>query len=160
MIYDESCLKLGFKVSLFLPLRFRLPSLLTDVCVVFRTFQLPVLEPLTPARLHKMVGVAMACLHVALAVTSAVDNFAPGASSAPKAGQDHRRSLACKLTYPRRRCYCKPDVTNSLLERNFLPRIVSTYVKRGSSKLIFLFGSFGSKIQIRSGSPRPSYFGR
>ena len=66
----------------------RLPSLLTDVCVVYRTFQLPVLEPLTPARLHKMVGVTMACLHVALAVTSAIDNFAPGTSTAPKTGKN------------------------------------------------------------------------
>ena len=66
---------------------FRLPALLSDVCVVYRTFQLPVLEPLTPARLHKMIGVTMACLHVALAVTSAVDNFAPGSTVASKTGK-------------------------------------------------------------------------
>ena len=50
-----------------------LQPLANDISIVARVFSLPVLEPMTPARLHKITTVAMTCLFTAMSVSMAVN---------------------------------------------------------------------------------------
>ena len=49
----------------------RYQFLLTEVSDVWRAFSLPILEPLTPARLKTIVDVTLGCLFAALSVATA-----------------------------------------------------------------------------------------
>ena len=46
-------------------------SLLSDISIVWRIMSLPVHEPLTPARLQKIVSVVVTCLYAAVTVATA-----------------------------------------------------------------------------------------
>ena len=50
---------------------FSLQSVLNDITIVWRVFSLPVLEPMTPARLDKIVNVAMGCMYTAITTATA-----------------------------------------------------------------------------------------
>ncbi len=44
----------------------RLQNIMNDIGIVYQAFSLPVMEPLTPARLQKIVQVTLGCLHAAM----------------------------------------------------------------------------------------------
>ena len=48
-----------------------LQSLLNDISIVTHVFDLPLLEPMTPARLHRIVTIAMSCLYAAVTAATA-----------------------------------------------------------------------------------------
>ncbi|XP_069122456.1 E3 ubiquitin-protein ligase UBR4-like [Argopecten irradians] len=45
--------------------------LLSDISVVWRAFSLPILEPLSPKRMEKIVNITMSCLYASLSVAMA-----------------------------------------------------------------------------------------
>ena len=48
-----------------------LQSLLNDISIVTDVFALPLLEPMTPARLHRIATIAMSCLYAAMTAATA-----------------------------------------------------------------------------------------
>ncbi len=63
---------------------FSLQSVLNDISIVWQVFSLPILEPMTPVRLNKIITVAMSCLYAAITVTTATSVVALSGSAQPK----------------------------------------------------------------------------
>ncbi|CAH0393187.1 unnamed protein product [Bemisia tabaci] len=59
-------------------------SLLVDIAIVWSVVSLPVLEPLTPAKLDKLCTLTMACLHAALATATATSILGLSSAVSPK----------------------------------------------------------------------------
>ncbi len=59
-------------------------TLLNDITIVWRVFSLPVLEPMTPARLDKIITVAMSCLYAAMTTATANSIVAMATSAQTK----------------------------------------------------------------------------
>ena len=69
--FAMSCLYASLTCTTYcIVLYYSLQLLLSDICIVWRAFSLAVLEPLTPARLDKIVTVAMSCLYASLTCTT------------------------------------------------------------------------------------------
>ena len=60
--------------------------MLSDVSIVWRSFSLPILEPLTPERLEKIVMVTMSCLFASITVAMSntiINMMKPAAANQP-----------------------------------------------------------------------------
>ena len=58
--------------------------MLNDVLIVWQVFSLPILEPMTPVRLNKIITVAMSCLYAAITVATANSVVAISGPTQPK----------------------------------------------------------------------------
>ncbi|XP_041369615.1 E3 ubiquitin-protein ligase UBR4-like [Gigantopelta aegis] len=66
-------------------------SLLSDISIVWRSFSLPALEPLTPKRLDKIVNITLSCLYASVTVAMAntiVNMVKPMSASQPSGSKD------------------------------------------------------------------------
>ena len=63
---------------------YSLQSVMNDVSIVWRVFSLPILEPMTPVRLNKIITVAMSCIYAALTAATANSVVASSGGTQPK----------------------------------------------------------------------------
>ncbi|KAI0242917.1 E3 ubiquitin-protein ligase UBR4 [Lamellibrachia satsuma] len=76
LAYYQDCVRGGDYVmptsmSEAMSTRTSLQSLLNDISIVTHVFALPLLEPMTPARLHRIVTISMSCLYAAVTAATA-----------------------------------------------------------------------------------------
>ncbi|KAL1138886.1 hypothetical protein AAG570_008948 [Ranatra chinensis] len=86
--YNAAIAKKGFSLPCTLAeaqlTRHSLQAVVSDMGVVWSALSLPVLEPLTPARLEKLTTVTMTCLYCALSAATAASVYGVSSSVSPK----------------------------------------------------------------------------
>lgn len=82
------CMHIGWLVINVLVYSYQ--SILSDITVVWMAYSLPVLEPLTPKRLEKIVTCTLSCLYAAVTVATAdtIINMVKPATAAQPASKD------------------------------------------------------------------------
>ena len=81
---------------------FSLQSVLNDVSIVWQVFSLPILEPMTPVRLNKIITVAMSSLYAAITVATvnsvvAITGTAQPKGTTPQVKDDETDSAASAI---------------------------------------------------------------
>jgi E3 ubiquitin-protein ligase UBR4 len=84
-------------LNIFLFVNHSLQSLLNDLVVIKEVFSLPVLEPLTPERLSKVISITLASLYAA--TSAAIATTIVDLSEANKEGNQGRNDLDTKVKF-------------------------------------------------------------